>query len=134
MKKDKPWIHIVLRAIVVFIAFIFLLGGINILNKSINLDALNSMTNYINSNAWVLILMFAMFVASEVVYKLKFPKNLPAPILQGIPAIYIITFVFELLVTISPRAINPAWINFYISPFVFLGILIIGYYEIIIHK
>ena len=133
----KELIKIGLRAIVVFVSFIVVLGALNIFNTSSNSPLINLITSYVNSNAWILILMFLTVIISQILYTRKFPTNLPAPFLQAIPATYAVLFCFGLLAIVTAstkKAINPEWGMFYIAPFLFVGILFVGYLKILNSK
>lgn len=135
MSDVKSYKFIIIRGILAFIALFLLVEGLDYLNNQFDDKGLSQITESVNLNLDTLIIIFAVAILAQLINKLKFPLNLPAPILKAIPIVYIVKFCSILLVIavssigldISKTAYD---LTTFVNPIIFILILVLGYLSI----
>lgn len=135
MEKEKSVMKLILSKLLGLLIFAILIGIINFLTTSIPNQIYISAVAFINSNLVLLVIMIVIFSISEILFELKFPISLPAPVLSAVGSIFLITFLFKIIiftdVTLGTNA------SVLISPYkeltyilIFIIVLISGYFSI----
>ena len=135
MSDVKSYKFIIIRGIFAFIALFLVVEGLDYLNNQFDDRGLSQITEYVNLNLDTLIILFAIAILAQLINTLKFPLNLPAPILKAIPIVYIVKFCSILLViaisSIGQDISKTAYdLTTFVNPIIFVLILVLGYLSI----
>jgi len=111
---------------------ILLVFIINILGFALNIQFVEDLVSFLNSNLIFLIFISFLFFLGAIFYNLGFPTNLLTPIFDAFGGAFLVSFLIKLIVLIDRYILTGIGnaleaYSFIISGIVFLLILIVGY-------
>jgi len=129
-------LKVVFSKAISFLVFMIALMCLNILIPLLNSDIFTSVVWFLNSNIFVVFMATLFLLFGGIFDELVFPTNLPAPILNAVGSLFIMTFAFRTIYLVSDLSAGKITINLqsvygYIYLFVFLAVLLAGYLDII---
>jgi hypothetical protein len=133
---EKSVTKIVFYRLIGIFIFLLILGALNFITRYIPFNFFNSFTNFLNSNALLLIGVVVFFMFGEIISKMSFPSNIFGPLLNFVGAWMLLYFVFEFLYALN-RRFNFEFLNtlFLLKTVIFFTILslifVFGYLPII---
>jgi hypothetical protein len=115
-----------------FVIFLILLGILNIIAESYRGEIFLQVVGFLNANLGLLVLITVVFLVADLFGALRFPLNLPAPLVNAVAAVFLVEFLIRLFVLVADISGVRAFLlfeefAFLIYPAVFLIVLIGGY-------
>jgi hypothetical protein len=134
--RNKPLSWIFVSRMMGIIFFLILVVLINFLTPYITNPLYHSGVTLLNENVWLLIIIALVLLIGDIFGVFEFPLNLPTPIIRAIASVFLIVFFLRVIQwgdTIAFTNLYPPFslISIIIVPFVFLIILVSGYYHIL---
>ncbi|MBW3023051.1 hypothetical protein KY308_03025 [Candidatus Woesearchaeota archaeon] len=116
--------------------FLIIVLLVNVLNWYIQEPLLVQITQFLNSNIFLIILLVVLFLIAELFERLRFPLNLPTPIFDAGGALMITIFIFRVVAFFS---LILGWnlngilkiLSYIVYPAVVIITLILGYVDIL---
>lgn len=134
--RNKPLSWIFVSRMMGIICFLIVVVLANFLLNYITNPYYHSAVALLNENVWLLIIIALLLLVADIFGVFTFPLNLPAPLIRAIGIVFLIVFLLRVMQwgdTIAATNLYPPFslISVIIVPFVFLIILISGYYHIL---
>ncbi len=123
---------ILISRLVGFVIFLIFLGILNIIAESYRGEIFLQIVGFLNANLGLLVLITVVFLVADLFGALRFPLNLPAPLVNAVAAVFMVTFLIRLFVLVADISGVGVFLLFeelayLIYPAVFLIVLIGGY-------
>ncbi len=136
--KTKSIVWILASNLVAFGIFLTLLGSLNVLAKFVDDAVFHQVVELLNDNIGLILTLFIIFLIGNIFGSLFFPFNLPAPLINAVGGMFLITFifrVFELIDSLIDENFfqNIEEFSFLIYPVVFIIVIVGGYITIFDH-
>lgn len=136
--KTKSIVWILASNLVAFGIFLTLLGSLNVLAKFVDDAVFHQVVELLNDNIGLILTLFIIFLIGNIFGSLFFPFNLPAPLINAVGSMFLITFifrVFELIDSLIDENFfqNIEEFSFLIYPVVFIIVIVGGYITIFDH-
>ena len=137
MGEIKSFKFIITRGVFAFVMLFLLVKGLSYLDDLLGVQIVSMIVEFLDLNLNVLIIVFIIAILAQIVNKLMFPFNLPAPILKAIPIVYAVKLcVIFLAMCTSYIGKDFSKAFYYIvnfgNPIIFIAILVVGYASIFI--
>jgi len=139
MRKRKSLVRIALSRILGLIIFLLTLFVLNMLTFAIKFQLLDKIVHFLNANFLLIILMSIVLGMGEFFGAMKFPLNLPAPLVNACGAVLLTVFIFR-LIFFSGNLLDfdflgiIRFLSYLIYPMVFMLVLVFGYIMIFFKK
>lgn len=134
MKKSNPIVRMIFSKILWFLAFLILVAVAKVLTTYIDNAVYSSIINFFFDNLVLMLIIFFFVLVSEIFWEVKFPFNLPAPLLSAGFSSYLVTLIYRFFVLIkSLTGFELELPMTLIYTITFIGVVVIGY-MIIINK
>lgn len=123
---------ILISRIAGFVVFLILLGILNLIAGYYRGGIFLEVVGFLNANLGLLVLITAVFLVADLFGALRFPLNLPAPLVNAVAAVFLVAFLIRLFVLVAEISGARVFLlfeefSFLISAAVFLIVLIGGY-------
>ncbi len=134
--RNKPLSWIFVSWMMGIICFLIIVVLANFLVIYITNPYYNSAVTVLNENVWLLIIIALVLLIADIFGVFAFPLNLPAPLIRAIGIVFLIVFILRVIQwgdAIAATNLYPPFsmISVMIVPFVFLIVLVAGYYQIL---
>lgn len=96
MKFSLP-LKVLYRGLIGLAVFALILGIANFLKIYISHPFYHFFVNTFNSALWIIVILSLLFLAADFFRVLKFPYDLPYPIINAFGYVYLTSFIFELV-------------------------------------
>jgi hypothetical protein len=134
--RNKPLSWIFVSRMMGIICFLIVVVFANFLINYITNPYYHSAVALLNENVWLLIIIALLLLVADIFGVFSFPLNLPAPLIRAMGIVFLIVFLLRVIQwgdTLAATNLYPPFslISVIIVPFVFLIVLISGYYHIL---
>jgi len=135
MDKVKAVVWTILSKLLGLIIFLILVFLLNSLKFFIDNLIYSQIVDFVNKNILIILVIFIMFFIAELFELLQFPLNLPAPLLNALGAVFVVSFIFKIFDFIDVIIGQNVFFifrgfSFFVYLIVFLIVLIVGYVNI----
>lgn len=96
MKLNLP-LRVLYRGLIGLAIFALILGLANVLKPYISHPFYHFFVETFNSAIWIIVILCLLFLAADFFRVLKFPYDLPYPLINAAGYVYLTTFIFELV-------------------------------------
>lgn len=130
MAKTIP--KIIISRLISIAVFLLIIWLMNFMVKFTDNAMVRMIVGFVNETMWLLILMSVLFGLGEVFFAMRFPLNLPGPLFNGVAALLLVSFIYDMFVLID-RLVNIQflthfrWLMIVAYPLVFILVVVIGY-------
>lgn len=135
MKQIKRVLKLVLSSLIGFVIFLILMLALNYFNNNIDNNLVRIITIFLNSNFDLIVLMTILSFMGDGFEILRFPFNLPYPLIKAFASIFIISFMINILGLIEGAIGKEIIITWNIIKMIYIVIfaivLLFGYLSII---
>jgi len=134
-RKRKSILKVAVSRIVGLIVFLIVLFLLNMLTFAVSFHLLDQVVIFLNTNLVLILFMSVVVGLGEIFGVMKFPYNLPAPLVNACGAVLIVAFIFQLMFFVFMLGHIPLvglfrFLQYLIYPLVFIIVLIVGYVKI----
>ncbi|MCF7860832.1 hypothetical protein K9M79_01190 [Candidatus Woesearchaeota archaeon] len=131
--RKKTVLGVTLSKIISLVMFLLVLWALNTVNLE-NSTAVQ-VIEFLNINLSIIIIMSFIFYLAELFYVFNFPLNIPGPIFNGIGAVILVEFIFQIFRTMGQVTKQYAIfglksVSVLVFILVFLIVVILGYVNI----
>ncbi len=132
----RPILKVVFTKAISFLIFLIVLMCLKVVSPIINSSVFSAVVSFLEGNVLVIFMATLFLMLGELFDELDFPLTLPAPILNAIGSLFILTFIFNSLRLVSALTDNSFVLNLqavygFVYLCVFLVVLLAGYLDII---
>jgi len=127
--------RLIVSRLIGFLVVLIIVGVVNVLASLVEDSLLSDLVGFLNSNLILLFVVLVIFTLSKILWILKFPFSVGAPVLSAIASIFLLTFVFRVFSLIDDLAgVDMVGAFEVFKPFiyglVFVIVLISGYIRV----
>jgi len=135
MNDKKSYFKILLKTIIIFVGIYIFSKALEVISSISGFDVFLQISKFLDLNLFTIIIIVIIASIGQITAKLKSPFNLGTPILKAIPIVYVIKLITTLLVVIAISVSTDLSVLLrlidFLNPFIFWGIIILGYYKIL---
>lgn len=118
-----------------FLVFLILLAIASYLRSSITNSFYNSIVDFLIVNLHLSFVIFFITLLADVFWVLKFPLNLPAPILSAVGSVYVVMYIYRFWIFLNSYIKTSLIIPIYPLYFlVFWIVVLVGYILVIARR
>ncbi|MFH1056017.1 MAG: hypothetical protein V1744_08000 [Candidatus Altiarchaeota archaeon] len=97
MAAEKSALRTVLSDLVGLFVFLILLAVLNVLVPPSGETLSSKVTLFMNKNAYLVVAAVVVYAFGQLFSSLRFPLNLPAPLIKAVAGVTVLDFIFYLL-------------------------------------